>query len=357
MKNILRIYFWETLYFPEIINSDVIVYKLSSFKELKNKILSIDNSVTLFVTNITYEFSVWRLFYILKKFNCQLAFFARGMYPVPEKNTSSKFFQVILSLSFKRINNAFKNRIALFLKKNKIVKTLDIVFKAGSKGAITIGVGYQYDMKESKVVEVNYFDYDKYLKVTRGNTFLKDDYCVFLDVYLPYHPDVGMLGIETVNAENYYRNLNRYFDFIEKTYSLHVVICAHPKAIGYQSENPFNGKKIVFNETCEFVKEAKFAITNYSSSISFPILFKKPILFISSKEEKEKMFDLHETTLFLGSFLNCNVSQFDDIDDLSIVDFLIDDKSYEDYKYNFLTSKESENRFSSEIFIETISKM
>lgn len=362
--NGFEVEYWDVsnLYFVDnkfhesnIFNTTVL--KISSLKELKSEILLVDRSLTLFVTNITYEFSVWRLFYILKILDCKLAFFARGMHPVPERNVSSKFFQVILSLNLKRITNASKNRIALFLKKYKIIKTFDFVFRAGSKGDMTIGIGYQYDMKVSRVVEINYFDYDKYLKVLKEIISFKDDYCVFLDVYLPFHPDIEMLGIKTVNADNYYNNLNEYFDFIEKTYSLNVIICAHPKALKYQLENPFNGRQIVFNQTCEFVKDAKFAITNYSSSISFPILFKKPILFISSKEEKEKMFDLHETTLYLSSVLNCKVSQFDEINKNIVHDLFIDEEIYDDYKYKYLTSIESENRFSSEIFIETISKM
>jgi hypothetical protein len=361
LENGLNVEYWDVsnLYFPEssfqtLENANIKLLKFNSLFDFKTEIISNNIDSTLFITNITYEFKVWRLFRVLTSCNCKLAFFARGMFPVPSRKVSSKILKLILTIDFKKIRQVFRSYLALFFKKHKIIKTYDLIFRAGSEGGSTTGIGYHYDLNTSKIVEINYFDYDKYLKVSKESSIFQEDYCVFLDVYLPYHPDVQMMGIKTVSADSYYENLNKYFDFVEKTYNTNVVVCAHPKAQKYKSQNPFNGRKIVFNKTCELVKEAKFAITNYSTSISFPILFKKVIFLISSNEEKEKMLDLYETTIHLGQILNSNVTQFDREDTYSINNFSIDNELYKDYIYKYLTSKESENRFSSEIFIQTI---
>lgn len=364
INNGLGVEYWDVtkLYFPntkfgESYNFMTTIIKIASFRELKNKLSSTDIDSTLFITNITYEFRVWKLFRILTICNCNLAFFARGMSPSPEKMVSSKIVKVILSFSLRTIMSAIKSRLAILLKNYRIIKTYDFVFRAGSKGGITIGAGYEYDLKAGKVIEINYFDFDKYLKVIKEVKCIEEDYCVFLDVYLPHHPDIQLIGINTVDPDIYYSQLNNYFDYIEKTYAVNVVICAHPKAIKYQSHNPFSGRKIVFNKTCEFVKDAKFAITNYSTSISFPILFRKPIFFITCEAEREKMFDLYETSLYLGKVLNSKVSYFDKIELENINELCFDFDLYNDYLYKYLTSKESENRLTSEIFIETILKL
>lgn len=364
LDNGFDVEYWDIskLYFPNVKfiesnNFNTTVLKISSFKGLKSALLVTNIESALFITNLTYEFRVLKLFRILTIFDCNLACFARGVIPSPEKNISSKVANVILSFSLRRIMSAFKSRVAILLKKYKIIKNYDFIFRAGSKGSIAIGAGYEYDLKAAKVIEINYVDYDKYLKVQNETRSIEHDYCVFLDVYLPHHPDIQITNIDTVDAELYYSQLNNYFDYIEKTYNLNVVICAHPKAIKYQSENPFSGRKIVFNQTCEFVKDAKFAMTNYSTSMSFPILFRKPIFFITCEAEKEKMFDLHETTLYFGIVLNSRVTHFDKIEFENISELTIDEELYTDYLYKYLTSEESNNRFSSDIFIETILKL
>ncbi|KDN55316.1 hypothetical protein [Flavobacterium seoulense] len=367
IDNGLIVEYWDVskLYFPNNPNNhydlnDVNKFnsvQIYSLRELKNKLLLTTINSTFFITNITYEFRVWKLFRLLTVFNCKLGFFARGMFPMPERNISSKISRTILSFNFKKIIGAFKNIIAKQLKKNNYIKTFDVIFRAGSEGGRTIGIGSEYDLKTGHIVEINFFDYDKYLLVLNTPVSSSDDYCVFLDVYLPHHPDIAILGIETVNSDIYYSQLNNYFDYIEKTYNLKVVICAHPKAHKYKTENPFCGRKIVFNQTCEFVKDSKFAITNYSTSISFPILFKKPIFFITCEAEKKIMYDLYETTLYLSKVLNCTVSQFDLVNSTKSNELYVDKELYNDYLYKYLTSKESKNRMSSEIFIEIILKL
>lgn len=351
--------YWDIskLYFPEIsfeISFDFIgAMKILSFTELKELLTKVDLKSAIFITNITYEFKVWRLFLLLSYFNCTLVAFGRGMYPSPKKNKNSKIKEIISSFDLKRMITGAKNKAAAMLKHFNIIKPYNLIFISGSEGYHTLGFGNYYDLSSAKVINVNYFDYDKFLASTNGTPLIDKEYCVFLDEYLPYHPDISITGIKTVSAENYYPRLNEFFDLIESAYNINVIIAAHPKAQKYKSENLFNGRQIFFNKTCELVRDSMFVMTHHSTSISFPILFKKPIFFISSQEQKIKMPQLYELTFHLSNVLNSSVIHFDTYQGEDIA-LNVDIEKYEDYKYKYLTSKESEERQSSEIFIEAI---
>lgn len=360
LDNGIEVEYWDIskLYFPSI-NFDVIfdfngVKYIKSFRELKALLTLTEINSTIFITNITYEFKVWRLYSLLSSFKCIHAFFGRGQFPAPKKTLTYKIWEVFLSLNYRRIVNGFKKMLGIVLIYFKIIKKYNVIFRAGSAGYITEGVNNLFDSKNGKIIDVNYFDYDKYLECINGKPLFEKTYCVFLDEYLPYHPDFSMFGIKTVKADNYYSQLNKFFDLIEIKFNISVIIAAHPKALRYSSENPFMGRMTVLNKTCELVKDAKFVMTHHSTSISFPILFKKPIFFITSQAQKKRMHPLYKLTLYLGKFLNCKVIHFDDFNERDNLNCFVDIEKYDNYKYMYLTSKESENKQSSEIFIEEI---
>lgn len=356
----LDVEYWDIskLYFPKIyfpIPFDFAsIKKIKSFGELKALLSSVEIKSTVFITNITYEFRVLRFFIILSSFNCTLVAFGRGMFPTPEKSEATKILEIISSFNLKRMITGLKNKAATMIKHFHLIKPYDLIFISGSEGYNTLGFGNYYDMENAKIINVNYFDYDKYLTPINQLPLVDKEYCVFLDEYLPYHPDFEMLGIKNVSADIYYSQLNNFFDFIENKFNIYVIIAAHPKALRYKSENPFNGRVIFFNLTCELVRDAAFVMTHYSSSISYPVLFKKPILFLTSQAQKKSMPHSHELTLYLRKYLNSEIIYFDNFCYTEKYKLQIDIEKYEDYKYKYLTSKESEKRLSSEIFIEAI---
>ena len=86
----------------------------------------------------------------------------------------------------------------------------------------------------------NYFDFDNYLE--QKTDIITSNTIVFLDEYLPYHPDFDLLKMEKINANQYYKELNNFFSKIEAHTSSRVVIAAHPKA--NYNINPFNNRPI-----------------------------------------------------------------------------------------------------------------
>ena len=133
-----------------------------------------------------------------------------------------------------------------------------------------------------------------------------------------------------------------------------VVVAAHPKSD--YSDNPFENRKIFKYKTIELVKNCKFVIAQSSTSISFAVLYNKPLLFIYDNQLKE----VHKTNLYpsLCSYAEClgctplNISDLDQAFEIKLPE--INKKKYTKYKYDFLTNKSTENILSKEIILEQI---
>ena len=356
--------YWDLsqLYFPKLNGTTSFYFKgtriIKSFKEIKALLSLIDTESTIFIPNITYRFKVWKLFILLSSHHCKTAFFGRGAFPIQKESDASKMWEIILSFDFERLVSGLKNKLALFLKQKKIIRTYDLIFTAGSEGYITIGGGSYLDNIYGKNININYFDYEKFIDSREGaEPIIKNNYIVFIDQYLADHADFEITNQKGINSKDYFSNLNNFFDLIEKKFKSQIVIAAHPKAIKYKTENPFNGREIIFNKTSELVRDSAFVVTHYSTAISFPILYKKPILLITSLDIKKKLYRAYKLTLLLAKTLNCEVIYFDSNKFNEEFRLVVDEKKYDDFKYKYLTSKASENIKSSDIFLKEISQL
>lgn len=361
VQNGFKIEYWDLshVYFPNILGDNLVeeyIFKINTFDDLERRIASQLNEKCLYVLHITYEYRVIKLFRLLTQYGCKTSFFARGALPICGDISSTKV-KILKALNLILLLNFIKNKYATYLKKIGRVKFYDMVFNAGELGYLTIGCGSQIEKSNSKIININSTDYDTFLDTAMLEKSIEKKYCLFLDEYLPYHPDFILLGIKAVPAHIYYSTLNHFFDVIEKKYNLEVVIAAHPKAKGYINENPFDGRKVLFNETARLAKFSEFTLTHLSTSQSFSVLNQKPIISLTSDRLKEVMPQYNRfisyTSSILGSCL-INVDQFlsNEID-ISNIDVV----KYDDYKYKYLTSKISEIEKSSEVFIKTISQL
>lgn len=353
--------YWDlsAIYFPNVLNdtlNDQNIVKILDYDGLVAKLGNCQINECLFLLNITYEYRVIRLFRILTKFNCTLSFFARGALPVSNRKINIKE-KIIKSMDAAVLFNFMKNRYAGFLKKIGFIKLYDIVFNAGQHGYLTVGVGADCEKKHSSIVEINSHDYDNYLDSLLNKSYLDYTYCVFLDEYLPHHPDFKLLGIQTVDSENYYKSLNSFFDYLERKFKIPVVIASHPKADMYKDMNPYNGRKIIWGRTGELTKHASFVLAHISTSQSYAILNNKPIITLNCNSIKDRMPHYSHFITHFSEQLNSqliNTDLYSD-DDVSLKE--VDPNLYGSYRYNYLTSTESEQKKSSVIFLETLSKL
>jgi hypothetical protein len=346
--------FFKTIFFKNHF-TDNFITKIDSFDKLKDLLYEQDINCTLFITNITLEYRVLELYRILNNFKCKTSFFARGALP----NVDNKFNLLFLILTLKKslkFNTWLcfvKNKYVLFLKKYGKIATFSIIFRAGKFGLKTIGVGNDIEENKSEIIDVNYFDYDKYLVLKNCVRLIDNNYCVYLDDYLPFHPDFNILNIQTIGYKTFYERLNTFFNFIESKYNIEVVIAAHPKADKYKEINYFEGRKVVFNKSAELTRHAEFVIGHNSSALSFAVLNVKPIILLYNNSIKQKLPNIYNEILGYSNVLGVNPLNIEN-EGLDVSLNQPDEQKYSDFKYQYLTSKVSENKLSSQIFVKTI---
>ncbi|WP_123887383.1 hypothetical protein [Flavobacterium aquidurense] len=328
--------------------------KITSYKELDDYFLKQDNSCTLYVSLIGYEWRVVKLFRVFTKHKLYTGVFGRGVFPNIYESTRSKYIFNLQNFGFNRLSIMIKNRLARLFKISGYIKTYDYIFRAGAYGHLAFGYGNDIDLLKANIIDVNTVDYDKFLIEKQKEEKSKDDYVVFLDQYFPYHPDTVFFNIKTVEANRYYRELNDFFDRFEKSTSLKVVIAAHPKAVLYTNENPFNGREVVFYKANEMVKDASIVLTHNSTAICFPICYKKRLVLLTNKYLEETFLDYELSLNAIKNASGCSIICMDS--DQIDVPIEIDEKLYREYRYKYLTSEISEFKLSKDIFLDFISK-
>lgn len=354
LDNGLSVEYWDVsdMYFKHIkfenktYDFKEIIKKINTLKEFQKKLLSQDLRKTIFVPIITFEYRVLDLFRLLSKYKCILFFFSRGLLPTQIKGTGlinkilnkkKLFFSSTWIITF------ILNRIALLCKKTKIIKPYDLVFCAGQK-SVDI-----YKM-ESKVIPINYFDYDDYLTISKGTIppVLNARYCVFLDDHIVGDSDYKISEIEELDPSKYYKSINEFFSLIEEKLKVEVVIAAHPKS--NYINNEFEGRKIFKNMSNALVKDCSFAITHYSSSLSYAVCYNKPLVFIYNEEIKKKPYYCFIKTL--AEYLDSSICNMEKIKHITIKP--INMRRYSNYKYEYLTSKSTESVCSREIVTDLL---
>jgi hypothetical protein len=318
---------------------------IKSYKQFETLLRLPENAGAVFVMIVSYSGRFSKPFRLLSKFNCKMVHLSWGT--MPSTSAAPRWQRIIYLLlmepirSFDRI---FDTILGIGYRKLNIVKQYEIVFVAGK----VLSSVEQYG---KRVVSFNYSDYDHYKQLAiTTKRLIQGKYAVFLDANAPYHSDAEIMGLKLINADNYYQSLNRFFGLLEKNYDLKVVIALNPKS-NYGKEK-YENRESHRLHTAELVKDAEFVILHQSSALSYAVLNLKPVLFIYTKE----MMEIYKTTVIreiegLASYLNAHTYNIDKISDgRQIILQPIIQECYDTYKYNYLTSLESESMSSAEIF-------
>lgn len=315
---------------------------LSAFSDLEAMLSLPENRDALYVMLVTTGGRFTKIYRLLSKYNCRLVYFAVGARPVLRKPGYWKIFSHACH-PLRLLRVVFDKPKTCAYRRLKLIKPFDIIFAAGS-------VMMANDEYAAKIVPINLSDYDRFTQArSEGGRTVRGRYAVYLDIYLPYHVDNRILGRATVNAANYYRSMNRFFGLLETEYGIKVVIAAHPSA-KYGAE-AFEGREIYRLLTAEVVKDAEFVITEGSTSVSYAVLNLKPLIFVYSNET----LSLYEEAVMRGvqpiaDYLEAPMYNVDEVirgEQVVIRDVKIE--RYEAYKYDFLTSRESEHTTTEEI--------
>lgn len=140
------------------------------------------------------------------------------------------------------------------------------------------------DGPETQEILTHTHDYDICMSKTTAGGRPKNQ-AVFLDQYMPYHPDAAAIGIAgKLDPEPYYRLLRRLFDRIENELGLKVVIAAHPRS-DYENHPGVFGNRDIFQEkTFELIAESKLVLTHTSTAVSMAIVMHKPVMILATQD-------------------------------------------------------------------------
>lgn len=316
-------------------------YHFSSYRELERALDNQNIGQTIFIVQITYGIDTLKLYILLSKKKCILYHHFIGGMPPGSPRVLDKLRN---NISPRVIPKIYKRAIPSLCLKVGLVRPYEVVFAAGQSAI-------ERFQRDSTVVPINLFDYDSVLldnheslKSPRGA------YCVYLDDYWPFHPDVEILDMPRLDPGNHYALLNRFFDQVEQAHGVQVAIAAHPKST-YDS-NPFGGREIYKYETRELTKGCSFAISSISTSISYVVAYSKPALIVYTDEIRRKYkYGLYNEILSLARELNCGIYNMDHLDDQTVSIKEVDRERYDRYKFSYLTSIESQNRLSVDIVL------
>jgi hypothetical protein len=306
---------------------------------------------TVFMVLTPYEWKTIGLYTLLLKYRCFTASIYWGALPITGIAKSRDYLFRLLKNPLSSTLKYLKKNYTDFLKERNLVKKIDLLFVAGNEKNYG-------ELTAKRIIPINLIDYENFIFSKNGvNINNKISYILFLDSWIIGHPDIELNDFGYINSSHYMEVLNKFFDMTELKFNSKVLIAAHPKAV-YAPET-FGGRKIFYGQTPELAKSAYFIIAHHSTAISYAVLAYKPVIFIYTETMKLSYKNtiykyIENFSIYMGSKL-LNISRLKGSEDIFFDP--IDEKKYNDYRYDFLTSLGSENTRNSETIISEIKKI
>lgn len=279
-------------------NLEGIYYRqIGSMSGLRRAVEQTDPRRCAFVVQITRgvdSFSVYRVFSLARR---TLTFFGRGYLPTPpaERSPKALLYKIFRSGSIRSIAMSIASR--LLGGRLPLTRPYDLAFVAGN------AAHDRHVFDALRVVDIHHFDADTASARMDILSPIPSPYLVFLDDFLPFHPDFNALGSRTIDPVRYYAALNGFFAMVEQEYGATVVIAAHPKAI--YMENPFAGREVIFGATTVLVKGAAMVLAHASTAISLAVIHQRPLLLIYTRDIMAVHPFLYKSMAMTADMLGC----------------------------------------------------
>jgi hypothetical protein len=321
---------------------------LHRYDELTQLLRQPENRNAWYIMLVNYGGQFTRVFRLLSKFDCRMLFIAWGAMPARSAATRRRIVAMMgRPLLYSKL--AFYQLKAAAWRRLRLVKPFEIVFAAGQ-------VMLEGEQHALKVVPINLCDYDCYLRQKDcRKRQVQGRYAVFLDINLPYHTDLEICGYARIEAAGYYRSVNRFFGLLEQQYGLKVVIAAHPK--GDCDAATFEGREAYRLVTADLVRHAEFVICHCSTAVSYAVLNAKPLVFIYTNGMLQAYRDnFMKSVRCCADYLGAPLYNVDSVHEARQVVVRDPDPSrYASYKYDFLTTRQTEHSSNGEILWRELS--
>lgn len=284
-----------------------------------------------FVGQFSYQSLL--LFNTLVRRNVQIVVLDSGPFPAP----------LVPSGSFSR-----RKYIRRFLSASKLLRhiLLKILPNQSPYLALVSGSEWKKNPRFSlarNIVESHSFDYERILELSTQSSSSScippQPYAVYLDEKIAYHEDNVELSLPNpATPSSFYPTLCRYLETLQNHYGIRIVVASYPsskleptKYLPFQHFSYF---------TPELVRHSCLVLAHASTAISFAVVWRKPIYFLTSNELLSSWYQPWidaPRTLLNAPLINVDSPHF------PVAPFSIDIKAYSQYQESFIKSDTSPN--------------
>lgn len=277
--------FWEVLS-PGIKHKTDEYYEfqisLKNWKETYKCLKQFKKDNSIFISDVSYSKSTINLYLILTILNIKYHF-VDNWYGLAMKNKKITIDNIL--------NYTLKKALKLIVFKLTIITSI-ITYRLLLKKPHFVfwpnKLSHHCKMISGKFsISIPYctFDYNQYIELTNNkvSSLLQNDYFLLLDEYLTDHPDFTREHESPPVTHSHYESINKFCNILKKNLNLEFVVACHPRRI-VGTENEFNTDKSFYYKTAELVQNAKFILVHNSLAIQLPVLWKKPIIFMTTNE-------------------------------------------------------------------------
>lgn len=191
-----------------------------------------------------------------------------------------KIFRLLTTTSIShlltKVSKELYRKLYVFIKK----PYLDVIILGGRQ---LLGNEFSYICNKTRIIESHVHDYEVYVEAQYGALKANNDYLVFVDQNIPYHPDFTLKGVRYSSPSKYYAGLRRLFTCLENG-GVDVIIALHPRDDNTNTADRFGDRVAIKGDTLSLISQSGGIITHCSNAINYAILLQKPVLFVADKE-------------------------------------------------------------------------
>jgi hypothetical protein len=261
---------------------------IRSLSDLKRALIDVRDG---FALDYVGQFSVEAilLFHQLKRYGQKIVVVDSGAMPVPKEwsRPPISFRTLIYAVRSQFLGRALRGAGRKLLLRLLPDQSPDL--------ALVSGISWMSNTRfvSAKLkIPSHSFDYEKFRRVNLAppvNNPVK--YALYLDESLPFHEDNSELGFPSpVSPYRFGDALRGFFSKFEAATGLPVKIAGYPSTEGTASGEFFGNRELVFRRTAELVRSADIVFAHGSTSISFAVLWRCPLVFLTTPELSDSWY-------------------------------------------------------------------
>ena len=357
----VKVYDFSPIVFPELHkNSNYlpqpVIENHTVFNEENEGVHAIQNlgSECFVVTSGFYQAENLKFFQALSKTNIPYAFYTTVTYPGGMASIGKSiwwrfFLKFYRAFTQKQRKDFFSlKKLKSFLCKPVLapifgIRSPSICILGGESTLKNNGVAALIG-KGTELIWAHSHDYDEYISHLHEST-TQEKFAVFVDIGVPMFQWDQLLpqGRTHLTVNQYYPSLCRFLDYVEVELQLKVIIAAHPKSNHVDYPEYFGKRRVLRDQTLNLIKKSKLVISHASTALTYVVLEKKPLLFLTSAEYEA---DLSYSKFMKMMALSLGTSLINiDEEPYSInweKELAVNEEIYLKYKHQYIKKKDSD---------------